>query len=199
MKKPIISLASLALIAIVFIFFPMCTGSVEEAVLAADVVERVDIEVTGASDLDIHQESVQQDAATDLVVFEFNGPESNEMRFQVQLSTGYTLNIRLYNINPMTPSSQVGQPFNLHLTNDLSEYMRYVTFEVENDKNAEVPQFSGYVEGSNNVIMNAFTITEYDYFNKEVLCRINDVTLHNSYNSSETISIFGTFRGAITF
>ncbi len=189
-----------ALLFLMILFFASCcTDSVEAEADANEVLERIDIQVDGDLNLDVYKSSLEKDNVIDLIRYNYFGQASNGFEIKLALDLGYTLRIRMYHHQLSNIANQVNIPYDLHVTQELDDKLQYVIMDVQNSDNAEAPDYTSMVIGNQGVFVNAFSIVDYNYMTKEVLCRINHVVLHNQFDYDRTINMVGTFRGAITF
>ena len=201
MKHTLYSLLGFGLVAAIILFSATCsTSSIEDMANAQNVSERIDLKLTGEVEMDINEQSLQGDVSRDLINYVISSP-AEEINFTVELSSEYNLAIRMYNRDLISLSQQIGlgyEIYDTHVTQELDDKSKYVIISLQDDKDGEISNYTSMVIGNHGVQVNAFTVDEYDFFTKEMLCRLNNVTLRNQNNSQETINIIGTFRAAIT-
>ncbi len=193
------SIKNIILFAVIAISFASCSTDGIEAIISADhVTERVDLLISGDNDEYIYEQSQQSDASIDLVDFN-HFQSSSDFSFEVRLSNDKTLNVILHDENSANPWSQEGIAFDVFAKQVLNDKSRYVTFEMIDNSISETRTYTSNHISNHHAILNAFSIQEYNYIDKEILCRMNDVQLIDINNSDNQLTLNGTFKGAITF
>ena len=175
------------------------TDSIEAVADASEVLERVDMQIEGDINMDIFQTSLESENQVDLVQYDYLGGFTNSINFEIELEHGYLLKINLVNDHAIDLYRHVGLPYNLYAAQELDDKDMYVIMSVAKSNGFETPDFTSLVVGNHGVSINAFTIVDCNYFTKEMLCRIENVILRNPFNLDNSITLNGTFRGAVTF
>ena len=193
------SIKNIFFFTLIVITFASCsTDGIEEIISANNVTERVDIKITGETDQYIYEENEQSDASIDLVDFESYGQVSNTFGFQVRLNGDKILNVTVQDDQVSNSWEQNGASYDVFAAQDLNDKSRYVIFELTDNSIGETRVYSSNNINNSTAIINAFSIQEYNNNQKEILTRISHVDLVED-NTGETITLNGTFRGAITF
>ncbi len=192
------SIKHIIIIAIIAGVFASCSTEIEVTDTASQVTERVDIKISGDQNQFIYEQSMESDASTDLVNFEFLGNPSNKFGFEVKLEEDVVLKVTIYDVTAENPWTQVESPFGVFAAQENNTKRRYAIFQIMNSI-GEMKMFSSSTTSNNFPNIDAFTIQEYDNSKKEMLCRISNVKLFDESDTSNDITINGTFKGAITF
>ena len=192
------SIKNIILFAVIIIGFASCsTDGIEEIMSANNVTERVDIKITGDTHQYINEQSQESDATMDLVDFNFYGNTSNKFGFEVRLDNDLVLRITIQDDNMTSPWEQEGV-FDVFAAQELNDKTRFVIMDVIDNSIGEVKTYSSNNISNSHAILNAFSIVEYNNTSKEILCRIDNVDLVDN-STDNTITINGTFKGAINF
>ena len=176
-----------------------CSNNIEAVKLAEDVIERVDIKITGSTEMYIYNQSAEGSTEINLVDYNYTGENSHHFDFVIQLESGYEMKVNLYDQNHTNLFERVGIPYDLFVTQDLDDKTKYVVMHIESSISAEVAEYTSNVEGNHGTSINAFSILAYDPINMEILCRVDNVELYNPFNIQELVTVNGTFKGFISY
>ncbi len=192
-------LKQIPLLIALFAMMIACSDDIDQIIMPEQVIERIDLKISGHSEMYVYEQSLQNKTENDLVDYNYHGPVSTNFDILIQLEDGYELKVRMYNIETINLTEEVGIPYDLFVTQDLDDKTKYVRMDVKNMVNEEAPLYTNSIVGNHGATLNAFSITSFDYPKKEILCRVNQVELRNNVEHEKTILINGTFKGAITF
>lgn len=190
------------LITIVTIALTICSCSNEEPIITTpqEVTERVDIKIDDEEMYYYFEQSKEADQAVNLV--ELIGTTSpNRLTYVIRLSDQKTLKIDLVNKIVHQPWQVENSYYGIYPTEELNNKTKYITAQLVDNSNSETTTFSSNpLEGSpRGATIDAFRIEKYDEQKSETLCRINDLQLVMVGNPNKTITINGTYRGALVF
>ena len=194
------SIKNIILFAFIAAAFASCsTDGIEPIASANDVIERVDIKITGSTNQYIYDESIQSDANIDLVDFDFSGNPSDNFGFVVQLGPDRILKVMTSdNYNP-DHWTLTGQSFDVFAAQDIDDKYRYAIIEVIDRTGSEIKTYTTNRISNDHPVLHTFTIQNYSNDRKEILCRLDNATLVEAANTNNSITLNGTFKGAITF
>ena len=161
------------------------------------VIERTDIEISGEMAIHDFEQSIQEDAALDLVTYNYHGDPSVDFDYLVALSNGYELIIRVHDAANTNPWEQVNQPYNIYPQSELENKLMYTTIELRTSANE--PLYSSNLNGTSPpaTYLDVFRVVKFDGLTLQA--RIRDVVLYKYNNANKEVIINGTFIGAVTF
>jgi hypothetical protein len=172
-------------------------STVEDANQLADRQERTDIIITGDLQMENFFQNAEGDASEDLVAFNYYGNPSPNFDYKIQLEQGNTLIIQVYDAQHLNPWEQVNLPYNIYPGQDLDDKLFYTNI-VFSDATGTCTYSTNF---NNNIppgiFLDVFKVIQND--GQQIQCRIRDMILYKTNDPSRTITINGTFVGALTF
>ncbi|MCP4122701.1 MAG: hypothetical protein GY751_13185 [Bacteroidetes bacterium] len=161
------------------------------------VMERTDLSFTGDMDLQNFDQSIESDKLHDLIKYNFYGSPSDHFDFVINLKNGYELTIKVYDANNNNPWEQVGQPYNIYPGQDLEDKLQYVNVELRmgDDHPAYATNLGNSVPQG--IHLDVFKVIRNN--GTEIQCRIRDMKLYKNIDPAQTVTINGTFIGAIPY
>jgi hypothetical protein len=140
---------------------------------------------------------MQSDPSADLITYNFYGNPSEHFDFIMNLENGNKLVIKVYDAERMNPWEQVNQPYNIYPQSELEDKLSYTNVELRTSANEPI-----YATNLNNTApqgtyLDVFKVVDFD--GATIQCRLRDMTLYSGSNPDKTITINGTFVGAVTF
>ena len=198
MKASTLKRATIALTLTLFAF--TSCNTIDEATTTCatcNIIERTDMIITGDIDHSEFNQSEQSDASTDLITYNFYGNPSEYFDFIIHLSNGNKLIIKAYDAERMNPWQQVGQPYNIYPLADQEDKLSYVNVELRTSANEPIYATNLDLSTPPAISLDVFKLLQND--GETIQARLRDMTLYSVTNPNNTISINGTFVGAVTF
>ncbi|MEZ5008530.1 MAG: hypothetical protein R2753_10325 [Chitinophagales bacterium] len=167
---------------------------------ASKVMERLDLKIVSHRTEHIYKESMQNDGWIDLVDYSFYNDEEGKIDFVINIDDSKTITVRVTNrLNPNP--YEVLDTYGTFAPQDQDDKYKYVTVEFMDNTNAENTVYISNL--SENLpqggFLDVFRIEKYSVRDMQILCRLNNIVLYQLNNPEKTITIDGTFRGALTF
>ncbi len=193
------SVKNIALFLVAIIVFASCSDDIVPP-MAENVTERVDMLLSEEEDFYVYEQSMESESIVDLVKYDLSGMSNSNFAYAIQISEYVVLKVNIYDSETNQPYNRVGVSYSQYAHQDLNDKSRYVTMElIDTEDGSEAEVYTSSIITNDSPIINAFSISKYDYWEKETLCRINGMKMYHQYDYDEVITITGTFRGAITF
>ena len=188
---------NLALALSTLCFYTLISCSSNEDAIQLTPIERTDISIQGDMQLESFQQNTNGEAGTDLVSFVYYGIPSDRFDYIVQISSDLKLIIKIYDGINQNPWVQVGQPYNIYPGQDLEDKLQYAKVEIRTSSNE--PR---YTSNDGNVLpqgalLDVFQVVQND--GAYIQCRIRDMELFHQVHPERSITINGTFIGALDF
>ncbi|MEZ5004644.1 MAG: hypothetical protein R2730_16565 [Chitinophagales bacterium] len=192
---------TLAFITGLTLFASSCTSDDTVAVKkATDVMERIDMKIVGSETTYVYTESIQSETSNDLVDYNFYGNGSGKIDFVVRIDEHKTLTIKLINRLNMNPW-EITDTYGSFAPQDQDDKFKYAVIELIDNENTENSKFVS--NAGENIpqggFLDVFRIEKYSLKDMETLCRLNNIVLYQLDNPANSITIDGTFRGALTY
>jgi len=164
---------------------------------SCNVMERTDLAITGEMEIQNFDQSVESDPTLDLIRYNYYGSPSESFDFVINLDNGYELTIKVYDATNHNPWEQVGQPYNIYPGEDLEDKLQYVNVELR--MGDDLPAYATNLGSSvpQGIHLDVFKVIRNS--GTEIQCRIRDMKLYKNIDPAQTITINGTFIGAVTF
>jgi hypothetical protein len=142
-------------------------------------------------------QSIEADNSTDLVTYNYYGSPSENFDFVINLENGYELTIKIFDAANRNPWLQVGQPYNIYPGEDLEDKLQYANVELRmgDDQPAYATNLGNSIPRG--IHLDVFKVIKNN--GTEIQCRIRDMKLYKNIDPTQSITVNGTFVGAITF
>ncbi|MEZ5004645.1 MAG: hypothetical protein R2730_16570 [Chitinophagales bacterium] len=165
----------------------------------SSVMERIDIKIVSQKTEFFNKESIQSDGSMDLVDFSIYD-EQGKIDYVINIDESKTLTIRVTNrLNPYP--WEVVETYGTFAPQDQDDKYKYVIVELMDNNNSEHALYVSNVAENlpQGGFLDVFRIEKNHPNGVETLCRINNIVLYQIDNPTNSITIDGTFRGALSF
>lgn len=182
----------------VIIIFTSC-NTLEEKINDAipNIVERTDITISGNLNYEDFNQSVESDLTSDLVTYNYYGDSSENFDFIIHLANGYQLLIEMVDGERMNPWEQVGQPYNIYPPTVLEDKLTFVHAYLFSSIGELLYSDSPDSFTPKGTTLDVFKITSSNH--NSIRCRMRNMTMYYGAGSKNSITINGTFVGALIF
>jgi hypothetical protein len=159
--------------------------------------ERTDISIMGDMQLEDFRKSDEIPAGTDLVAYHYYGTDSRYFDFIIELGSGHTMTIEVYDAQRLNPWQQVNLPYNIYPGQALEDKLYYtnILFSDEYGQCTYSTNFDNNIPPG--IFLDVFRIIRND--GEQIQCRVRDMILYKTNDPGRTITINGTFVGVIDF
>ena len=192
------SITKIILFLAVITFFASCSDDTVPP-LASEVTERVDMLLSGDEDIYIYEQSIEAETGNDLVKFDLSNLNNSTFGYEIKISESTVLKIKMYDSESNEPYARVGVSYSQYAKQDLNDKSRYVTIEMIDMTASETVVYTSNIISNDQANIDVFSVQKYDFWEKEMLCRISNIKMYNANNYDDVLTITGTFRGGYHF
>lgn len=184
--------APLMLLALAVVVFSVSLCTTPDAV-EPEFMERTDIQVSGSLDLQAFAQS-PPDAAAELVRLVSFGDPANRLDVEIRLSDIHVLILHVFDAGSPGTEVLANRAYNVYPPEEMEDKTFYVTAEIR-QKGGETSTYLTQM-GSNlppGAVLNA---VEFSLSGSTLQGRIRDLPLYLNTNTSNTVTVNGTFTAA---